>query len=338
VTRLEHLPRVSLAHLPTPLELMPSLTRALGGPRLFIKRDDCTGLAGGGNKVRKLEFLVGDALAQGADVLVTEGGRQSNHCRQTAAAAVKVGMECVLVLSPAYTPGLTGNLLLDQLLGARLVPVEQASDRQPMVEQIARELRAAGKRPYLIPTGGSTGVGALGYVNALQELETQAGALGVAFDAIVFCSGSGGTHGGLIAGTKLLGNRARVIGISDGEPKAALVGMVLRVAREVADVLGAHLAFSAGEIVVHDEYAPEGYGMPSAAMVDAVRLVARTEGILLDPVYSGKAMAGLIDLVRTGRFAKDQTVAFVHTGGTPALFAYADRFTTASEGTPGWPA
>jgi L-cysteate sulfo-lyase len=332
--RLDELPRVSLAHLPTPLESAPSLTRALGGPRLFIKRDDCTGLAGGGNKVRKLEFIVGDALARGADVLITEGGMQSNHCRQTAAAAAKTGMECVLVLSPAHTPGFTGNLLLDEILGARVVAVARGADRRPAMEQIARGLRAAGRRPYVIPTGGSTGIGALGYVDALRELETQARALDVAFDAIVFCSGSGGTHGGLAAGAKLLGSPTRLIGISDGEPRAALVEMVLRVVREVAGVLGVRLAFSADEIVVHDEYAREGYGVPNAAMVEAVRLVARTEGTLLDPVYSGKAMAGLIDLVRTGRFAKDQAVAFIHTGGTPALFAYADVFAAAGAGSP----
>jgi D-cysteine desulfhydrase family pyridoxal phosphate-dependent enzyme len=321
-----HLPRFALAHLPTPLELMPALTARLGGPHVFIKRDDCTGLATGGNKTRKLEFLVGDARAAGADVLVTEGGTQSNHCRQTAAAAAKAGMECVLVLSRARNPDATGNLLLNHILGARVVLVDRGSDRRPMMEHVAQELTAGGRRPYVIPTGGSNGVGALGYVHALHELETQAKALGVSFDAIVFCSGSGGTQGGLTAGAKLLGSRTELIGVSDGEPRHALVDMALRVARETAQVLRVPLSFAPEDIIVYDEYAREGYGIPNAAMVDAVRLLARTEGILLDPVYTGKAMAGLIDLVRRGRFKKGQSVAFIHTGGTPALFAYQDDF------------
>jgi L-cysteate sulfo-lyase len=305
---------------------MPALTKKLGGPKLFVKRDDCTGLSTGGNKTRKLEFLVGDARARGADVLITEGGAQSNHCRQTVAAAAKSGMECVLVLSRAYNPEITGNVLLDQILGAQIVMVEKSADRKPMMEQVAKELRAKGKKPYLIPTGGSNGIGALGYVNALHELEAQANAMGVGFDAVVFCSGSGGTHGGLAAGAKLLNSKARIVGISDGESKQEIIDMVLRVARETAQVLNAPIAFTPDDIIAYDEYAKEGYGIPNQGMVDAVRLVARVEGILLDPVYSGKAMAGLIDLVRKGVFTKDQSIAFIHTGGTPALFAYRDSF------------
>lgn len=195
-----------------------------------------------------------------------------------------------------------------------------------MMEQVAKELGAKGRKPYLIPTGGSNGVGALGYVNAMHEIESQANALGVSFDAIVFCSGSGGTHGGLLAGAKLLHSRAKLIGIGDGDTKRELVDMALRVAREAAQVLQAPPSFSEDGVIAHDEYAKEGYGVPNPAMVDAVRLVARTEGILLDPVYSGKAMAGLIDLIRRGRFTPDQSLAFIHTGGTPALFAYRDSF------------
>ncbi len=323
---LGHLPRFPLAHLPTPLEEMRSLTKALGGPRLFIKRDDATGLATGGNKTRKLEFLVGDAVAKGCNVLVTEGGAQSNHCRQSVAAAVRAGMECVLVLSRAYHPENTGNLLLDQILGAKIVMVEKSSDRKPKMEQVAADLRAAGKKPYLFPTGGSNGVGATGYVNALHELEGQANAIGVSFDAVVFCSGSGGTHGGLAVGAKLLNSRAKIIGISDGETRAELVDMVLRVCRETAAYLGVSMAFSADDLIAYDEYAREGYAVPNAAMVEAVRWLARTEGILLDPVYSGKAMAGLIDLIKKGVLKRGQNVCFIHTGGTPALFAYRDSF------------
>jgi D-cysteine desulfhydrase family pyridoxal phosphate-dependent enzyme len=323
---LGRLPRVALAHLPSPLEEMRSLASALGGPRLFVKRDDATGLALGGNKVRKLEFLVGEALRQGADVLITEGGAQSNHCRQTAAAAARCGLECVLVLSPSHTSEFTGNLLLDRLLGARVVSVERSSDRKPEMERIAEELRAKGRRPYTIPTGGSNGIGAIGYVNALHELEAQANASGVSFDAIVFCSGSGGTHGGLLAGARLLHSRARLIGISDGAPRAELAPLVVRVAHEAAQRLEAPLTFADDEVILHEEYAREGYGVPNQGMIDAVRLVARTEGIVLDPVYSGKAMAGLVDLVRRGVLGSDQTVCFIHTGGAPALFAYRDCF------------
>lgn len=319
---LGHLPRVPLCHLPTPLEEMPALTRALGGPRLLIKRDDCTGLATGGNKARKLEFLVGAAREAGADTLVTEGGAQSNHCRQTAAAAARAGLGCVLVLSRGRHGGPTGNLLLDELLGARVVWVDSGAERPPAMERVAAELRAQGRRSYLIPTGGSTGVGALGYVLALHELEAQATAMRVGVDALVFASGSGGTHGGLVAGARLLHSRARQIGISDGEPRASLLALVGRVVREVGEVLGVPLSVAPDEIEVRDDYAREGYGVPNAGMVEAVRLVARTEGIVLDPVYSGKAMAGLIDLVRRGELTRGQTVVFLHTGGHAGLFAY----------------
>jgi L-cysteate sulfo-lyase len=194
------------------------------------------------------------------------------------------------------------------------------------MERIAEELRAKGRRPYAIPTGGSNGIGAIGYVNALHELEAQANASGVSFDAIVFCSGSGGTHGGLLAGARLLHSRARLIGISDGAPRAELAPLVVRVAHEAAQRLEAPLTFADDEVILHEEYAREGYGVPNQGMIDAVRLVARTEGIVLDPVYSGKAMAGLVDLVRRGVLGSDQTVCFIHTGGAPALFAYRDCF------------
>ncbi len=319
---LDRLPRVSLCHLPTPLEEMPALARALGGPRLLIKRDDCTGLATGGNKARKLEYLLGDAVARGADVVITEGGLQSNHCRQTAAAAVRCRLESVLVLSRGRHAEVTGNLLLDRLLGARVVLVDTGAGRRPAMERIAAELAAEGRRPYLIPTGGSNGLGAVGYVQALRELEAQARGLGIGVDAIVFCSGSGGTHGGLVAGAKLFGSQARIVGISDGEPRASLVAMVCRVAREVGEVLGTPLSVAAGEIEAYDEYAREGYGVANPGMIEALRLVARAEGIVLDPVYTGKAMAGLIDMARKGLFTAKHTVVFLHTGGVAGLFAY----------------
>jgi len=322
----DSIPRVKLAHLPTPLEELSRLSRELAGPRIFLKRDDCTGLATGGNKTRKLEFLVGDAQAQGADTLITEGGIQSNHCRQTAAAAVRAGMDCVLVLNRGYAEGVTGNLLLDQILGADVVLVDKAREREPAMQQAAERLRAAGKHPYTIPTGGSNGIGALGYAEFVAELDVQARAIGVEFDAIVTASGSGGTQGGLILGRKLLESSIDIIGISDGEPRDELARLVLEVARDGAAVLGRSLEFGPDDVTIYDDYIGRGYGVPTDEMVEAVRLVARTEGVLLDPVYNGKAMAGLIDLVRKGTIPADRSIVFIHTGGTPALFAYGDTF------------
>jgi D-cysteine desulfhydrase family pyridoxal phosphate-dependent enzyme len=319
---LGHLPRFRLAHLPTPLHELPNLSRHLGGPRIFMKRDDCTGLATGGNKTRKLEFLVGDALARGARTLITEGGMQSNHCRQTAAAAAAAGLRCVLVMQRGQRTEVTGNLLLDQLLGARVVLVDSPPERRPMMAEVAGSCEG----PYVMPTGGSNAIGALGYIDALHELTGQANAMGLGVDALVFCSGSGGTHGGLVAGARLLGCRARIIGVSDGEPRRELTELVLRVATDATRALGAPAAFAEADVDVRDEYAREGYGVPNAAMVAAVRLVARLEGILLDPVYTGKAMAGLVDLIRRRELGPGQTVVFIHTGGVPALFAYRDTF------------
>jgi len=319
------LPRVSIAHLPTPIDELPRLSRELGGPRLFAKRDDCTGLAMGGNKTRKLEFLLGDALERGADTLITEGGVQSNHCRQTAAAANHAGLGCVLVLSEGFANELTGNLFLDHLLGARVVTTTGA--RADVMNEIAADLRREGKRPYVIPTGGSNGVGAMGYAQCMVELAEQSEAMGEHFDVIVTASGSGGTQGGLVLGKKLIESPARIVGISDGETRAELAEMVLRVARDGAALLGADLAFRDEELEIYDQYYGPGYGVPTSQMVAAVRQVARCEGLLLDPVYNGKAMSGLIDLVARGQIAADQNVLFLHTGGTPALFAYRESFT-----------
>ena len=320
--RLDALPRASLAHLPTPLEEMPRLSAALGGPRLFVKRDDCTGLGTGGNKTRKLEFLVADAQAKGADTLVTDGGVQSNHCRQTAAAAARTGMDCVLVLQRGFSDEETGNLLLDRILGAQVVLIDAAANRADAVAEAAAELERSGKTPYVIPTGGSNGVGAMGYANAIREIAVQAVKLGLGFDAIVTASGSGGTQGGLVVGKKLFDQPAQIVGISDGEPSEELTEMILEVASDAERVLGRSLGLSSDDVRVFDEYYGEGYGIPTPEMVEAVHLVARSEGILLDPVYSGKAMAGLLDLIRRGHFEPTQNVLFIHTGGTPALFAY----------------
>ncbi|MBM3613071.1 MAG: D-cysteine desulfhydrase family protein [Alphaproteobacteria bacterium] len=299
--------RIPLGHLPTPLEPMERLSAHLGGPALYIKRDDCTGLGLGGNKVRKLEFLLAAAEAKRADTLVTAGVIQSNHIRQTAAAAARRGLACHLVLmegrvgmaSPEYLAG--GNLLLDRLFGATLHRHPWTGDRNGAIAALMARLAAEGRKPAFIPYGGSSALGALGYVRAAHELLAQARALGIGFDAIVHASGSAGTQAGLAAGLALLAPEVALIGIDiDAEPG--------RVRADVTRLAGA------------------GYGQPTDAMLEAVGLAARLEGLVLDPVYSGKGLAGLIALVRAGRFARDARLCFIHTGGAPALFAYRDLF------------
>jgi L-cysteate sulfo-lyase len=329
--QLDQFPRFSLAHLPTPLEPLTRLQAALNGPRLYIKRDDCTGLAIGGNKTRKLEFLIGEALKRKATAVISEGGIQSNHVRQTAAAAAKAGLKCHLVLErnvpidrPAYTAG--GNLLLDRLLGATIHYCDPGETRAARSARLMEQLRQAGEVPYYIPTGGSNAIGARGYARAMIELQQQAESQGLAIDRIVVASGSGGTQAGLILGKALTQSKAAIIGIDVDHDPEPLMTTVRKIAEEGAAELGlSKIADRDFELI--PGYAAPGYGMPNAGMVEAVDLLARLEGILLDPVYAGKAMAGLIDMVRQGRFASNETVVFIHTGGTPALFAYADSFT-----------
>lgn len=325
---LAALPRVRLAALPTPLDEAPRLTEALAGPsgaaRILVKRDDLTGLAMGGNKVRKLEYHLGDALAQGCDVLITSGAIQSNHCRVTAAAACKAGMDAVLVLRPGESEEVQGNLLLDHLLGAR-VRIADGPDGGSMDAAIADEveaLRAEGRRPYVVPKGASTPLGAAAYLEAFGEMLQQAAARNLAVDACVFCTGSGGTHAGLAAGAALLGRATEIVGIGDGARRAELAPVVSTLVRGLAKRLGLDLAVPADAVIVLEEYGGT-YGQPTPECADAIRLAARTEGLILDPVYTGKAMAGLVDLARRGRWREGQTVVFWHTGGQPALFAYA---------------
>ncbi|MET1025777.1 MAG: D-cysteine desulfhydrase family protein [Dongiaceae bacterium] len=328
---LDQFPKFPLAHLPTPLEPLDRLRKVIGGPRLYIKRDDCTGLAIGGNKTRKLEFLIGDALQKGATAVISEGGLQSNHVRQTAAAAAKAGLKCHLVLNrnvpidkPAYTEG--GNLLLDNLLGAVIHICDAGETRDGKAETLLSELRAQGEVPYRIPTGGSNDVGAAGYASLVFELLQQAKEADLAIDRIVAASASGGTQAGLVVGKALAGADLSVIGIDVDGDWETLMALVQSIARDCARKAGLQREIGADAFDLARGYATPGYGMPNPGMVEAVRLLARVEGILLDPVYSGKAMAGLIDLVRQGRFGKDEVVVFIHTGGTPALFAYADSF------------
>jgi L-cysteate sulfo-lyase len=328
---LARFPRVRFAHLPTPLEPMPNLTRLLGGPRLYVKRDDCTGLATGGNKTRKLEFLIGDALAQGADTVITHGAVQSNHARQTAAAACKHGLGCALVLE-RRVPGhgldyeMTGNVLLDRLFGAEVHFVPADSDMDAACGELAAEIRERGGRPYYIPGGGSNAVGALGYVDAALELLTQANAIGLRIDCVVHGTGSTGTQGGLVCGLEGANAGIDVLGICVRRPAAAQVDAVYRTASAAAEHLGIKGGLDRDRVMANGDYVGSGYGIPTAGTIEAIRLAALHEGLLLDPVYSGKAMAGLIDLCRKGLFRSDQNVVFLHTGGAAALFAYERDF------------
>jgi L-cysteate sulfo-lyase len=319
------LPRVSLAYLPTPLEEMPRLREALGGgPRLLIKRDDQTGLATGGNKTRKLEFLVAEALSQEADTLVTVGGPQSNHCRQTAAAAAKMGMRCALVLDadpPAHDTW-NGNLLLDELLGAELFWAG-AHERDVYVYEVAEQLRQGGARPFVIPVGGSVPAGAVGYVAAVEELAQQLDQAGEQVDRILFSSGSGGTHAGILVGVRALGLDVRVEGIHN-DKVGGLLKKVKQLARNTAEYLDLDLDFPEDVFILHEDYGKAGYGVITEPHREAIRLLARAEGIISDPVYTGHALAGLIDLVRHGVYGEDETVLFWHTGGVTGLFARAD--------------
>jgi len=323
--------RVRLGHLPTPLEALPRLSKQLGGPNIFIKRDDCTGLSTGGNKTRKLEFLMGEALALGADTIITQGATQSNHARQTAAAAAKLGLACHILLedrtgytSPDYN--FNGNVLLDRLHGATVSKRPRDANMNSEMEVLAAELRAAGKKPYIIPGGGSNPVGALGYANCALELVAQANDAGLKIDHIVQATGSAGTQAGLVAGLCAINANIPVLGISVRAPRERQEESVYRLATATAELLGAPGAVLREHIVANSDYVGEGYGLPTDAMVEAVKMFARFEGLLLDPVYTGKGAAGFIDLIRKGRFEKDSNVVFLHTGGSAGLFGYSDSF------------
>lgn len=306
---------------------MDNLTRLLGGPTLYIKRDDCTGLATGGNKTRKLEFLMGDALARGADTVVTQGAVQSNHVRQTAAAAVKLGLECEVLLE-RRVPDVgedyetTGNVFLDRLYGARIEFRPPGPDMNAEAETFGEELRARGAKPYVIPGGGSNRVGALGYVNTAIELVSQANDAGLRIDYVVHATGSTGTQAGLLAGLEGYNAGIKVYGISVRNPKDKQEEAVYELAAETADYVGIKQGISRESVVANSDYVGPGYGQLTAETVEAIRTLARREGILLDPVYSGKAMAGLIGLIGQGFFSKDDNVVFLHTGGSAALYAY----------------
>jgi len=318
------IPRLRFAHLPTPVETLPRLSEALGGPHLLIKRDDQTGLAFGGNKTRKLEFLVGEARERGAQTLITGGAIQSNHCRQTAAAAARFGFECILVLTGDKSQHASGNLLLDQLFGAQTVYVADRKDRDSVLQETFDRATSDGKKPYLVPYGGSNATGALGYAFAMKELIDQ----NVSADWIVFASSSGGTHAGLVLGQRIFGFSGRILGISIDESEEWLKSEVSKLASATSEKVGERIEFTPADVLVNANYCGAGYGVVTEREREAIQLFAQCEGLLLDPVYTGRAAAGMIDLIRTEFFETDETVLFWHTGGQPALFAeqYADEF------------
>jgi D-cysteine desulfhydrase len=316
---------------PTPLQPMARLSGILDGPNLFIKRDDLLGFAAGGNKVRKLEFVVADALGQGADYLITCGAVQSNHCRLTLAAAVREDMKCGLVLEErvpgSYKPQASGNNFLYRLMGVdRIKVVSGGSDMMGAMNAMADEVRTQGGRPYIIPGGASNPLGALGYGACAQEIIFQAFEMGLRIDRVVCASGSAGTHAGLLVGFWGLASGIAVVGMNVSRPKAQQEDLVFKLAQETAAFAGISGKVPRDAVLCFGDYVGAGYSIPTAGMVEAVKLLARTEAVLLDPVYTGKAMAGLIDLVRKGFFKKGENVLFVHTGGSPALYAYMDSF------------
>lgn len=317
--------RIRLAHLPTPLEPLPRLSEELGLD-LWIKRDDCTGLAGGGNKTRKLEFLLGAAFEQEADTLVTQGAVQSNHVRQTAAAAAAHGLACEIILEERTGSKATdyvgnGNVLLDRLFGATIRTVPGGTDMVAELEKTAAEVRARGGKPYVIPGGGSNPVGALGYVDCAREIVVQADEMDLEVDRIVTATGSAGTHAGLVAGLAVMGADIPVLGIGVRAPKDRQEANVFKLAEETAALLGQPGRVTRERVVADCDYVGEGYGLIDQGVIDALTLAARLDGIVLDPVYSGKAMKGLIALARAGQF-KGETVVFLHTGGAQGLFGY----------------
>ena len=327
------LPKFALLRGATPLHELPRLRAALGGaaraPRILIKRDDLAGPAPSGNKARKLEYVVADALARGATHLITVGATQSNHARMTASAARLAGLECVLVLtSPDAHPPLAGNLLLDRLLGAEVhivPPGPESALENPhevaCIERLVADLTAQGRRPYVIPVGASTPLGTLGYVDAIDELERQLAAMDETPTRLYYAAGSRGTQAGIVLGAKL--HRARWaphgIAVSPGEPEKTTRAVSL--ANSAAELMGSDVRATAADIVTHQEYIGDGYAIPTRESQEAVKLLARTEALFLDPVYTGKAMSGLLDHIHRGHIAPGETIVFLHTGGTPALYA-----------------
>lgn len=329
---LSNFPRVSLAHLPTPLEHMPRLSKHLGGPEIYVKRDDCTGLASGGNKTRKLEFSMAAALEEGADTIITVGAVQSNHVRQTAAAACKLGLNCEVLLEhrvvdPSVHYATSGNVLLDKIFGANLREYPGGTDFDQAMNAVSDEIKANGGEPYIIPGGASNKVGALGYINCAIELLDQIKDQRLDIGHIVTATGSAGTQGGLIVGLKAMESKIPLLGIGVNIPQEAQEEKVYQLACETADYIGKPGCVDREDVVANCNYVGDGYGVPTESMNEAVLMLARYEGLLFDPVYSGKGLAGMIDLIRNGSLGSGNIV-FLHTGGSAALFAYVDQLHT----------
>jgi L-cysteate sulfo-lyase len=328
---LADFPRIPLAHLPTPLEPLPRLSEALGGPSIWVKRDDCTGLGGGGNKTRKLEFLMAAARQHGADTIITPGAVQSNHARQTAAAAARLGLGCHLLLEGIAADSDrdyrgSGNILLDRIFGAHLHHFPNDTDLDLAAESLAEELREGGRVPYVIPTGGSSALGALGYVGCAVELMEQAKKQKLSIDHVILATGSAGTQAGLLTGLHLHRSKISVLGMCVSRSAAEQEKKVGKLCAETLELLACKRPLPREAVRTNGDYVGQGYGLPTGAMIKAVALAAGSEGLLLDPVYTGKAMAGLVDLARNGEFSADDNLVFLHTGGSPALFGYRSIF------------
>ena len=328
-------PMVKLCHRPTALEPLKRLSKILGGPEIWIKRDDCTGLSTGGNKTRKLEYLVGDALKNDADTLVTQGAVQSNHARQTAAAAAKLGLKCHILLERRIPDKLdeyerTGNVFLDKVHGATVEFRESGIDMNAEGEAVSKQLSENGAKPYFIPGGGSNAVGALGYVSCALELISQFNANSIEFNCLIHATGSTGTQAGLVSGLSALSSELPVLGISVRQNRERQIDAVWNLVKKTVEKLN-NIDIQRDKILVDDHYVGKGYAIPTDGTLEAIDLLAKTEGILLDPVYSGKAMAGLIDMVRKGDFKNNEKILFLHTGGSAALFAYEQELTNFSK-------
>ncbi len=331
--KLADMPTFPLAQLPTPLMPARNLSAALGGPEILIKRDDLTGLALGGNKTRKLEYLIADAQAQGATHVITVGAVQSNHCRQTAAAARLAGLNCVLVMNASSNdPDIQGNFLLDHILGAETRIVTDKSQRQPMTLQVEEELKEQGYVPYQIPGGGSNAIGAASYVAATYELMSQIIDQGSSPTRLyTTSSASGGTHAGLALGAKLAGVPYAVHGVSIERPVDQLKSIITPLANQTAEYLGLDIRLDESDVIIHGDYTGPAYGVATEECLEAIRMCARTDALLLDPVYTAKTMSGMIDHIRTGQIGSDETVIFLHTGGVPAVFADTDSIIPAMQ-------
>ena len=324
------IPRVTISHSPTPLEAMPQLS-ALLNHNLFVKRDDCTGLAGGGNKTRKLEYLVADALAAKADTLVTVGGIQSNHARQTAAAAAKFGLKCELILedvqgTPKSDYYQNGNVLLNNLLGATIHRLSEQQNCNDYANNLMSSLQAKGQQPYFIPMGGSNEIGSLGYIQCAQEIIDQIKNQDIVLDHIVLATGSAGTQAGLLAGLILADVDIPVLGICVSRPENEQVKIVTELLGKTLTLIGLDPSLAKGRVFANGDYYGQGYGIPTDEMIQAVRLCAQHEGLILDPVYTGKGMSGMIDLCRKSAFNDNANILFLHTGGSQGVYAYQEIF------------